>query len=64
VLKLKNNDKIAQNLYKENNLRKSIIEIGKPIQCVASLDGVIMCGCDNGEILFVQNGDIITTGGV
>lgn len=48
MLKLKNNEKITQNLYKEKIIRKNIIEIGKPIQCVASLNGVIMCGCDNG----------------
>lgn len=32
------------------------------MQCVANLDGVVMCGCDNGEIVFVRNGEIVEGG--
>jgi len=28
-----------------NNINKTIINIGKPIQAISNLDGIIMCGC-------------------
>lgn len=48
-----------QSQYK--NIKRITFQFGanRPIQCIANLDGVLMCGCDNGQILFVKNNNIV-----
>lgn len=36
-----------------------MIKTGKPIQCIAHLDGAFMCGCENGELVLIANNHII-----
>ena len=38
------------------------MDVRKPVQCVANLDGIIMCGCDNGQIIFVKHGEVVEGG--
>lgn len=47
-------DKTVVRKY-DKQIKKTIINTGKPIQCVTNIDGIIMCGCETGEIIFVRD---------
>ena len=52
---IKKKDKISPNVQ--------MIEVKKNIQCILSIDeNKIMCGCDNGEIIFIVGEDVVHCG--
>jgi hypothetical protein len=37
-------------------IKKTIINTTKPILCLANLNGILMCGCEKGELVFIRDG--------
>lgn len=42
--------------------RADIFEVGKGVLCINSLDGDILCGCDDGSLVIMREGEVIQCG--